>query len=547
MKKATVLLYAGIILSTFNLYSQGPTIDIDHQGNISIAGYLQDSLTFSNGETIHSSFDPWAINIRQSFLLQMDANRNLKWHILYDQETFDDFCVKSDDDGNVYLGGKYKFYLPLDTSLTLYTFNPKYVLIKYDSEGTYQWHIESNSSPYSHYDLGLETDSSGNVYFIGSYWQGPFTLGNSDTITSETDDIGTFVAKFDQEGNSKWIKQVYGSADYLSDIEVTRSGDCYITGAYLDGGPAWIGNDTINSDGGIDAFIARLDSTGEAVWFSSANSTGRLAAGSNIGVNEQNRPTMVGGFTQSVSFQPLPPLVSNDDAASTFIANYDTIGYANWAIISNPSEPSHGGTVISMDQNGSNWLIGESPMYFEPTQIDGEGTFLIKVDSLGGVVSSSSIINGYESELTIDNEDNVYVIGSFFHEILVDGQLFSGATSEDLSNYFIVKYNEQGVLQWVEVIKNPYDFVGSIKGFGNDQINIYPNPCDDIMNIDLISVDPASNKFNLRLYSTNGSLLLYEETDASTTRIDVSNLNTGIYFVEIETSKTRIIRKLIKR
>ncbi|MFK5879586.1 MAG: T9SS type A sorting domain-containing protein [Flavobacteriaceae bacterium] len=79
---------------------------------------------------------------------------------------------------------------------------------------------------------------------------------------------------------------------------------------------------------------------------------------------------------------------------------------------------------------------------------------------------------------------------------------------------------------------NDYSITSSIK--------IYPNPGSEKLTIGL------SSEFmfkNVKLYNTNGQQLL--QSDKLT--IDVSNLSTGIYFLEIETNKGKGVKKFIKK
>ena len=74
----------------------------------------------------------------------------------------------------------------------------------------------------------------------------------------------------------------------------------------------------------------------------------------------------------------------------------------------------------------------------------------------------------------------------------------------------------------------------------NDKISVYPNPSSDIINVETsLNVDAAA------LYDISGKMVwngFYERTGGF--QLDVSNLQHGIYFLNIQTHKG-IARKKI--
>lgn len=70
-------------------------------------------------------------------------------------------------------------------------------------------------------------------------------------------------------------------------------------------------------------------------------------------------------------------------------------------------------------------------------------------------------------------------------------------------------------------------------------INIYPNPTKDFINIKL---EKGVSKFKASLYNASGQMLLSTENKSS---INISNLNTGIYFLTIQPENGKAITKKI--
>ena len=75
----------------------------------------------------------------------------------------------------------------------------------------------------------------------------------------------------------------------------------------------------------------------------------------------------------------------------------------------------------------------------------------------------------------------------------------------------------------------------------SSQINIYPNPVIDILIIDITSTTKITS---IMIYDVLGRLVMVVEDDYNL--IDVSHLNSGMLFVEIETDKGVLTKRIIK-
>ena len=188
-----LLISLGFITISKYGFCQEPKINIDENGNINIIGWFQDSLVFPNSETIYSNLPSYLFNKRQNFLIHLDSNRQVTWYRLFENESFYDFDIISDDLGNVYLGGRTWGIVPLDSNIIVTDPNHGYILIKYDSNGNYKWHRKSTGIvPYPTFNLTI--DHFNNLYFAGTYYKGPFSFGDIDTLIC--DDENAFIVKF---------------------------------------------------------------------------------------------------------------------------------------------------------------------------------------------------------------------------------------------------------------------------------------------------------------------------------------------------------------
>lgn len=128
--------------------------------------------------------------------------------------------------------------------------------------------------------------------------------------------------------------------------------------------------------------------------------------------------------------------------------------------------------------------------------------------------------------------------------------LTSGAIDAILASNSIAK-GDSITLQWTVFAYETTDSLKAIETFNvklvrkagvgindvtfNSNINVYPNPTSNELNI---STNNLSGNMNIKLYSITGQLLIEENMEASmTNKINVSNLQDGIYVLAIEGSK----------
>ena len=101
--------------------------------------------------------------------------------------------------------------------------------------------------------LSIATDSSGNSYVIGGFWE---TASFGSIILESNGNADIFVAKLDSSGNWLWAKKAGGTLwDWSNGIATDSSGNTYLTGYFS--GTASFGGINLTSSGGEDIFVAK--------------------------------------------------------------------------------------------------------------------------------------------------------------------------------------------------------------------------------------------------------------------------------------------------
>lgn len=84
----------------------------------------------------------------------------------------------------------------------------------------------------------------------------------------------------------------------------------------------------------------------------------------------------------------------------------------------------------------------------------------------------------------------------------------------------------------------------STQEFAENNLKIYPNPADDIVNIDAIA--GSIGKANLKIYDLNGKQVFNAPYDFNILQqVDVTALNRGLYILKIENTSVNISKKLL--
>ncbi|NBB22545.1 hypothetical protein GVN20_24540 [Runella sp. CRIBMP] len=249
---------------------------------------------------------------------------------------------------------------------------------------------------------GIALDDSSNVYVTG-FFKGNATF---DTITissgNGTDSTGMFIAKYGKNSRVKWVKMAKANATISgSQLTLDKNGNIYIVGTY--GGNASFGTATVTSLGGHDIFIAKYTNNGQFQWVRSAgsNSTTGYDYSRSIVADSQGNVYLTGNYYTTATFET--STITSSGQSDFFLAKYDTNGNLLW------------------------------------------------VKSGGGAG------NDYGHGITLDSNENVYIVGSF------DGTTNIGGNSIISSGYrdiFFARYSPNGIMGLLQFAGGAGDDVG---------------------------------------------------------------------------------------
>lgn len=305
----------------------------------------------------------------------------------------------------------------------------------------------------------IAVDSAGNAYVTGGTQSTDFPTKNpAQSVPGGNTDV--FVSKFDPTG-STLIYSTYlgGTGDEAgSSIAVDASGSVYVTGYTQSQNFPSKNPIQANIGGGSDAFVAKLDSTGSVLVYSTYLGGNGNDFGNGI-VADLSGNAYVAGKTGSTNFptkNPLQPASGGGDD-DAFVAKLDPTGsalvYSTYLGGSFMDEAR----AIAVDAAGSAYVTGDTASANFPTknpfQVALGGTtdaFLAKLDPTGSSLVYSTYLGGggfdQGNGIAVDASGNAYVTGQTSSTNFPTKNPFQGGLNGSIynGNAFVTKFDPTG-------------------------------------------------------------------------------------------------------
>lgn len=314
--------------------------------------------------------------------------------------------------------------------------------------------------------LSIATDYQGNVYTTG-YFSGQPDM-DPDTGTYFLNGPSTFnsysyqyLSKFDADGNFLWAKQFGSGNSYVYGFSVSadRFGNV-ITVGYYEGNIQYQGGLVLNSGPGVDAFILKLDSSGNFIW---ARNLVDMDA-KKVKTDPYGNVFVRGIFTGTKDFDPgtgVFPLSATTNSFGTFsyLLKLTPSGNFVWA-----TGLPCGSSGFDLDFKGNIFIAGAftGTYDFDPgpgvvnlSSVSGSNAnfAIIKLDDTGNFLWAKKVgayWPMYAESIAIDPDGNLLLTGEFSG--VVDFDPDSGVVNmSSLSgsyDIFILKLTQSGNFLW---------------------------------------------------------------------------------------------------
>ena len=166
--------------------------------------------------------------------------------------------------------------------------------------------------------LAIAADAAGNAYVTGMTASTDFPTLNPLQATNKAAPNNTaFVAKLNPSGSALFYSTYLGGSgsDAGSGIAADGAGDAYVTGNTTSSDFPTAGPVQASYGGDTDAFVAKLNAAGSALLYSTYLGGSSVDEGSGIAVDTAGNAYIV-GYTESTNFPTADPLQGTNNAAT---------------------------------------------------------------------------------------------------------------------------------------------------------------------------------------------------------------------------------------
>jgi len=425
---------------------EGSDLATDIFGNAYISGnFFSSSISF--GPYALYNPDPGNSN---ACLAKYDSTGNVLWA---KGPVGTSWCqdIATDNLGNVYMSG---YFTSASISFGSYTFNKlgtvDAFVVKYNAAGDVIWARSAGGNGGNSSGNSIAIDFAGNVYLSGVF--------NSSTISFNSVSISNifgwdiFLCKYDSSGNAIWAKNIIGSLR-KTHLATDLSGSVYMTGSF-NNSTAVFGSTTLLNSGFDDIFIAKFDSSGNAIWAKSvggnSSDEGACIITNNLGL------VYISGNFNSSSILTESTSITNHGCADIFLAKYDSSGTELWAksIGSAANDRTSTGGLstdglgnIFMSGGFGDFVCGYAEITFDQFTLVTSGfdpMFIVKFDQNGMAVCAASLPAGgndieFTNAISADAFGNIYTGADYgIGQFIVGADTLYPGGSESL---FIARYS----------------------------------------------------------------------------------------------------------
>jgi CHU_C Type IX secretion signal domain/Ig-like domain CHU_C associated/FG-GAP-like repeat/IPT/TIG domain len=426
----------------------GPTsfgygIDTDASGNVYSTGSFNGTVDFDPGAGVFSLTSASTVE-QDIYISKLDADGNFVWAVRFGAGGRNDYgyAITSDAVGNIYITGQFFANLDFDPGPGIFVlpnslFKQSLFVLKLDTDGNFVWAKSIGTGGLeSVVGRSIALDNSGNLLITGLFSStadfdpgaGTFNLTSAEAAGGNN----AFLCKLDASGNFAWARAMLGTgAAEAYSIVADNSDNVIAVGAYsgtIDFDPS-ASSFNLTSVGNFDAFISKLDASGNFIWAKSLGGSSN-EYGNSIAVDNAGSIFITGLFKGTSDFDPGVGVfnLTSSGLFDSFISKLDANGNFVWAIpVGGSTAKDDSGIAIAIDASGNLLCTGffEGTIDFDPGagiyNLTSSGSnpdiYILKLDVnanfIWAVRQGSTNSPDQGNGISTDASSNVYVTGYF--------------------------------------------------------------------------------------------------------------------------------------
>ena len=359
-------------------YDVGNDIAVDSSGNVYVTGTFNSNIIyFGNNNDLNLARNFTSNDV---FIAKLNSSGQWQW-AKRAGGTYSDSgkAIVVDSQSNIYVTGEFQGAQPVGSYGTLppfggYGYSDIFVT-KLNSDGVFLWVTKAGGTNSENVKT-IALDSQNNIYIGGSFASDNLdfngTLDLNNSVTNNT--LDAFIAKLDNSGNWLWARKSDGTgSDSLYDLTISNN-NLYITGYKQSG--AQFGDFTSPTYGEFDIYVAKMDLTGNWLWVNSGGSP-HYDFGWGIAANSSN-VYVTGEFKGTATFGDITltnPSTTNFDIFTSVLDS----STGNWTSAESFGTSSNNdlGQSVAVDGSGNTYWTGNftgSIVFGNTTTLDSNNT-----------------------------------------------------------------------------------------------------------------------------------------------------------------------------
>jgi hypothetical protein len=534
----------------------------DAYGNCYATGVFEnDTIKFGNFTLMNSTVtnSPYSSD-NDVFLVKYSHNGSIAWAKQTMEKNINPYIgnnapesICTDGSGNIYLSSNFVDTIFIGSNMLVTeeatTLSQNTFMAKYDSNGNVLWAKKamciSDSSTIN--EEGISNYKNEGIYVTGVFADtvriGSYILGASYQGL-----LYPYLAKYDTNGNVKWVSQstghsLYGAVSYA--VANDKNGNAFITGGFED--TMVFGTYKLSSLASIhhNCFIAKYDSLGNALWAKNPHIPSEYSGGEGFALttDQSGNVYLAGNFIDTLVFDSytlIGPKVFQYQS-SFFLVKYDPNGNILWAeranVLDNNNWSAWG---LSSDNYNHIYLSatggfgmfkvafgGDTLSMVDTAKNDG-ASIIFKLDSNGNTICSSIIpagAYGGNSNTVASDTSGKYV---YFGGTVISTVIFGN----DTVNPFAFSVNAIQRLNYFPFVARweACDSAAITAGISSSktigQVNLYPNPNTGTFTIALQNVNESAQ---VEVYNVLGEEIYQSKLNFSNTTVNLGGQPNGIY------------------
>lgn len=518
------------------------SITVDGSANVYTTGAFEETADFDPGT---GTFNLIAFGGSYDiFVSKLDVSGNFDFAVSLGGNGLDiGRSLAVDDSGNVYYTGEFQGTVDINPgggTLNFTSNGGKDVFIsKLNAFGVFVWAKQIGGTSLDE-GRSIALDNSGNVYtngiFSGTVDFDP-GVGTVNLLSTGINDV--FISKLDGSGNFVWAKQFDVDLFDGKSLVLDGGGNVYTTGSFtgtVDFNPG-AGTSNLFSVGQEDAFISKLDASGNFIWALKLSGTGGDERGYSISVDVSSNVYTTGSFVGTADFDPGPLTSLQSSAGSTDVFVHKVSQCINST-----------GTDIQTACDSYTWIDGNtysvsnnSATYTIPGGAVNGCDSIVTLDlTINNVSDISTSINGF-TIIANNTNANYQWIDCNNNNTLIAGETNQNFTVPENGSY-AVQITENGCIDTSECVT--IIGLGLIENTFEEAINIYPNPTAG--SVTLISEKYINEDVNVLISNVLGQTIFKQDYINNTPIELFIEGPAGVYFVEVSTKSKHALIKVLK-